>query len=331
MKEPAQRFAEIGGRLARGLGPEVQVRIRLALMALAGVWALASVADLVWTALPSSQLAPLPAVVNPPQPVTDGQTAVEVDLDNMLGLGLFGTPSAQSPDSSSNAAGGNLSESIEQGAEETRLDLTLVGTLAESGSERGTAVIEVKGQQRTFAVGDRLPIGTAVNLAKVLSTRVVLDNNGTYELLTLFDEALEVGTINPNKSAAAVTGFKDGGAVDGTGREPVVRDGLAARYRQRLYDNPRSLAGLVQVSPVQGPEGLRGYRVAPGKNAREFQALGFESGDIVVAVNGLPLSNASNAARLYDMMREASEATFDVERGGATVTLSVSLSPEQER
>jgi general secretion pathway protein C len=71
-----------------------------------------------------------------------------------------------------------------------------VGTLAGSEPDAGTAVIEVKGKQITFAVGDELPIATRVSLAKVLPTRVVLDNNGAYELLKLFADPYSVFWAN---------------------------------------------------------------------------------------------------------------------------------------
>ena len=83
---------------------------------------------------------------------------------------------------------------------------------------------------------------------------------------------------------------------------------------------------------MQGPEGLRGYRVAPGENAKEFMALGFQSGDVVTAVNDLPLSDPGNGVRLYSLMREASEARFTIERDGSELTLSVNLqAAEQEQ
>ena len=92
------------------------------------------------------------------------------------------------------------------------------------------------------------------------------------------------------------------------------------------------LSDLVQVQAVQGPEGLRGYRVEPGKNAKEFMAMGFEPGDVVTAVNDLPLSDPGNGVRLYGLMRTAAEARFTIERDGSELTLSVNLqSAEQER
>jgi general secretion pathway protein C len=45
----------------------------------------------------------------------------------------------------------------------------------------------------------------------------------------------------------------------------------------------------------------------------------------VVAVNGMPLSDPANTMRLYQAMRSASEASFELLRDGEAVAVSVSL------
>ena len=187
-----------------------------------------------------------------------------------------------------------------------------------------------------YRVGDELPIGGNVSIAKVLPQRVVLNNNGTYELLNLFEDAAPVAAVAssnavPQGGPGASQAPFPGGASQ---FRSVSSQGAkrAAAYRQQLYSDPEMLADLVQVQAVQGPEGLRGYRVAPGKNAKEFMALGFQPGDVVTAVNDLPLSDPGNGVRLYSLMREASEARFTIERDGSEMTLSVDLqAAEQEQ
>lgn len=324
-------FAETADRVMHGISEDRLKRIRVGVVVVAAVWALASVASLFWAAFPASEVNDLPKVVNPPQAVTAGDKIVAVDLSSMLGRGLFGASEIPLPASTATGGAASGTSGIEEGAEETRLDLVLVGTLAEQGSEHGTAVIEAKGKQQIYTVGDRLPVGNAVTLVKVLNGRVVLDNDGTYELLTLFEDALSLGSSRQSTASPGVRPAAPSEQINGTRIDAGAGVEVAAQYRQQLYDNPRSLAELVQVSTVQGADGLRGYRITPGKNPEQFRALGFETGDIVLAVNGLSLSDVGNAARLYDMMREATEATFDVERDGAAITVAVELDAGQER
>ena len=114
------------------------------------------------------------------------------------------------------------------------------------------------------------------------------------------------------------------GAASGQERQRLV-----ANYREKLYNDPQSLAGLVSISAVQADGGLKGYRVAPGSDAAQFKALGFQSGDIVTAVNGYALSDPTNTVRLYQMMRDATDAVFEVDRDGTPVSISISLSTLQ--
>jgi len=93
-----------------------------------------------------------------------------------------------------------------------------------------------------------------------------------------------------------------------------------------MYEEPESLAKAVKVNAVSNESGIYGYRVAPGTDVRAFETLGFKSGDIVTAVNGLDLGDPANTISLYQTMRDATEATFDIQRGESSLTLSVSLS-----
>ena len=46
---------------------------------------------------------------------------------------------------------------------------------------------------------------------------------------------------------------------------------------------------------------------------------------MVTSVNGIALNDPANTVRLYQAMRSASEAVFDLERDSQQLTISVSL------
>ena len=68
-----------------------------------------------------------------------------------------------------------------------------------------------------------------------------------------------------------------------------------------------------------------GYRVSPGKDQEQFTKLGFKPGDLVTSVNGISLDNPANTMVLYNAMRDAGEAVFELQRDDQTLTLSVNL------
>jgi general secretion pathway protein C len=205
------------------------------------------------------------------------------------------------------------------------LALKLTGIVASPADGLGTVMIEARKQQELYSVGDDLPADGKVTLAKILPKQVVIDNNGTYELITLFNDNGIVGIVQsqPRATLPDTKGQEKDPDAPATRQE---RGRLAANYRDQLYSDPQSLAGLVSISAVQADGGLKGYKVSPGRDAAQFTALGFEAGDIVTAVNGYALSDPSNTLRLYQLMRDATDATFDIDRKGSPVSINVSLS-----
>ena len=344
LKRVETRLLQTVGVLSQ---PRHLQRLQWALLLICVVWALNSLAKLFWVVWPTPASSPSEgSIINPAVAVSPPGAAREpITLDGAIGLGLFGDPSANlEPEALVTTAGGdNPREGIEDGARETRLALKLTGIVASTEDGLGSAVIEAKNAEATYAVGDELPVDGGVKLAKVMPTQVVLDNSGTYELLKLFEDsalsrlaeqsrAAEEPALVPiaEPAAAAVsTAPTVSTPAQAVSASPKVSASeasqIASALRDQLYDEPQSLAQLVNVAAVRGDEGLKGYRVSPGKNPEAFRQLGFEAGDVITAVNGLSLSDPSNTVRLYQMMRDATDATFEIERGGGVTSLSVSL------
>jgi general secretion pathway protein C len=322
--------------------PERLRRLQLGLLVLLGAWACVSAARLGWSFLPAADTATPPAqqLVNPASRGAAPDSGPAVDIDAAVSWHLFGEAGALSEEALAELALAQAQAQakpkagIEDGARETRLALTLTGIVATSEEGLGFAMIGHRGSEAVYAVGDELPVGRRVLLAKVLPRQVVLDNGGTYELLTLFEDSELDSQLagaappaaarpKPAASAAAATAGEAPSAAN-VSAGPGATD-LAAQYRERLYNDPQSLADVVRITAVRQGDQLVGYRVSPGRADEDFAALGFEPGDIVTGVNGLSLTDPANTVRLYQAMREAREAVFDLTRDGETLSLSVRL------
>lgn len=317
--------------------PHVQRAIAILLVA----WLAASLWRAVWSLFPEAPPLPSTTVINPMTSSAPTAARSRIDIDALAGADLFGAPGtavepellaagAGRPPAPSEAGAAMALAGIEDGAPDSRLPLVLRGVVAATDAGLGQAVIEHRQRQDLYQVGDELPVSGDVVLAKVLPQRVVLDNGGRYEVLRLFEDSelrAEVSAAQPSERSGSGAGAPPG-APAGTAAGDADSAGagaLAARYRDRLYENPESLVDVIRVSAVREGDTLRGYRLAPGRAAAEFRALGFRAGDVVTAVNGLPLSNPANTMRLYQTMRTATSATFAIERAGEAVTLDVSL------
>lgn len=299
------------------------------LIAVLVLWTVNSTANTLWALIPSSPVEVSKSVVINPPPSSNAASAGSetIDVSSILGMSVFG---AAEPSEVQDLAPVNAvatpREGIENGARETSLALTLTGIVASTTDGLGSAMIEARKKQELYSVGDDLPANGKVTLAKILPKQVVIDNNGTYELITLFDDNGIVGIV---QSASSELPNRTPALTAEVSTNQSERQQLAANYREQLYSDPQSLAGLVSISAVQSDGGLKGYRVAPGRDAEQFTALGFKSGDIVTAVNGYTLSDPTNTVRLYQLMRDATDATFEIERDGSPVSISVSLSSLQ--
>ena len=331
--------SDLSGRLAHGLEgmlhkisrPQRLRRLRQLLLVLLAIWAVLALSRLVWGLLPGSdeELPEQAEIINPVSTAAPVQVQ-EVDIERMVSWHLFGEAGAEAPPAAEIQelpAQASAREGIEEGARETRLDLKLRGVIASTDDGLGYAIIEHKKQQAVYAVEDPLPVSGKVALVKVMPRQVVLDNGGTYELLTLFEETELDGQL-PRDGAPSARAEVAPRQLES--RVDVDTTTLARSYRDRLYQNPQSLAEVVSVNAVRENGELMGYRIVPGAKREQFERLGFKAGDLVTAINGIALDDPANTMRLYQTMRNAPEAVFELQRGGAPVTLSVSLADAQD-
>lgn len=317
------------GRRCRHLvtTPESLLWIRRGVLLLAVIWAATATVTLLWALFPSAKPVeqPLPAIINPIQRSASAVASQTVDIDSLVGWHLFGEPGSSAPAQAMPAeAIANERDGIEQGARETGLNLVLRGVVASTDDGLGQAIIEYQNRQQVYGVDDELPVPGKVVLAKVMPQQVVIDNAGTYELLTLFeDSVLSSQLVAPAPVRRREQPRSSSQILDR--RDDNAATALAQSYREQLYSNPRSLAEVVRVTAVRDNGELRGYRVVPGNDAAQFKQLGFEAGDLVTGINGIALDDPANTMRLYQAMRTASEAVFEITRDNQPVSLSVSL------
>ncbi|HEY3700243.1 MAG TPA: type II secretion system protein GspC [Spongiibacteraceae bacterium] len=293
-----QRLAAVPGR-----------RWQLLLMVLLSAAVLADLARLVWLAVPQRTQAAAPVVtpINAPTAAIN-KSAGAVDIEKMAGWHLFGEVGAQP----------HAAAAIEEQAQDTTLNLQLLGVISASEPAQARAFIEAEGRQQQFAIGEQLPGAGKVVLNKVLVDRAIIDNNGHYETLWLYDPNSATQQQLQQSTAAAPSS-----TVDMRGNQNITQ--LAQGYRNQLYQNPGSLADIIQVAPATEGGKLIGYRVNPGRDQAQFAKFGLKPGDIVTMINDVKLDDPQRALELYNLLRSQREAAITVHRGNEDVVLMVSL------
>lgn len=293
-------------------------KVRYVLLLLTGIWFLSLLADFIWMWAPAPRQS---AVVNIAGPdvfsaMSGQQNQPAIDLSVMQSWQLFGS-AAVIP----NPADSSAAEAPNEAAV-TNLQLILLGVIYSDIPEEGYAILQGSNNSGLVKVGEPIPVGNNVTLAKVLVDRVIINNNGRMESLLLYTE-----------NAPAQDGIQP---VDATVSKSVMDQrnnpelsAIAGNYRNQLLTNPLSLADVIKVSIAKDAEGkLIGYRIRPGRDRAQFAQFGLQNGDVVTAINGTPLDDPAKAMELYAQLREAKEASFVVRRGDQEINLIVGLTQQ---
>ena len=89
----------------------------------------------------------------------------------------------------------------------------------------------------------------------------------------------------------------------------------------------------IRPAPVYENGSLSGYQVYAGSHAGVFSQWGLQPGDIVKALNHVPLTDSTSATQMFQQLAEGVAFAASVERKGQTVQLSLdgTLIAEAER
>ncbi|MFT3930032.1 MAG: type II secretion system protein GspC [Spongiibacteraceae bacterium] len=300
-----QRFLRAAAPLSARLGAVSAQRWQMLLIVLLVAIILADLARLVWLAIPSGKTAPIAQSPINVAVSAPNKNASAVDIEKMVSWHLFGEVGAQP----------HAAAVAEEQAQDTTLNLQLLGVISASEPAMARAFIMADGRQQQFAIGEQLPGPGKVTLSKVLVDRAIIDNNGRFETLWLYDPNAPQSVTPTAPSTPSTVDMRDNSGVTQ----------LARNYRNQLYQNPGSLADIIQVAPASEGGKLIGYRINPGRDPAQFAKFGLRPGDVVTAINDVRLDDPQRALELYNTLRTQSEASFTVRRGNEDVVLMISL------
>lgn len=180
----------------------------------------------------------------------------------------------------------------------TALSLTLFGIRANASSGGGSAIIAGEdGVQVSYGVGEEIMPG--VILDAVAFDHVILSRGGVKESLYI-DQSVPAETVGTSPVAGAAT------------PPPTNNVSLNAETLQKSIGfAPRNEGGRVT-----------GLVLQPRDDGTMLKIAGFQPGDIVVAVNGRPVSSAADIA---SQLRPGARLSVEVERGGSKVPIALNL------
>lgn len=247
-------------------------------------------ANIIWMLIPGPAAGDN-VVVPAGRVVVSGSGPAAADVQAIAAVHLFGEAGADDPATV-------VPEVSDEDLEDTRLsNLQLRGTIASPETTMSAAIIaDGRDEEKVYLIGD--PIASGAKLHAVYTDRVVLNENGRLTNLRLPEEYKQVATAPTRRSTTQRRATPD----------PSIQSVVS--------QNVARLADVIRPTPyfVNGQQ--QGYRVYPGRDRRQFAALGLRPGDLIKDIDGQALTDPTQAMEIFQSLGTASQVSVTVERNG---------------
>jgi general secretion pathway protein C len=259
-------------------------------------------ARIIWMLVPAPAAGDsIPVPAN--QLLESAQTNGSADVQTIVTAHIFGVADS-GPDSFAQPA-------IEDDdLPDTRISsLSLKGTIASTPVELAVAIIaDGNNDEKVYVIGD--PVTVAATLHAVYADRVVLNENGALTNLKLPKDFPE-GTTTVTRRNTTITSRA-------TSNTQSIQSVVAR--------NVSKLADVIRPTPyfVNGQQ--QGYRVYPGRDRRQFAALGLRPGDLIKDIDGQALTDPTQAMQIFQSLDSADQVSVTVERNGQPQVIVLSTS-----
>ncbi|MFW2373967.1 MAG: type II secretion system protein GspC, partial [Gammaproteobacteria bacterium] len=197
---------------------------------------------------------------------------------------------------------------VQTEAPETRLNLVLKGLLAATPMENASAIIALGkgGKEDSFSIGDQVSSAT---VKEIYEDRVILENSGRFETLTLPKEFADIGPGARTFGRQSTTNLTD------------TPGGVLGEIRSKILKNPTSFGDYAIPIPYNENGKLIGYRLQPQGDRALFDKVGLAPSDVIVELNGIKLNNPNRSLKALRKLQNAKSMDITVLRNGAELPL----------
>ena len=210
-------------------------------------------------------------------------------------------------------------------AKETGLKLTLRGVFAADNPAQALAIIaDARGEEKVYRKGETIFSG--VTLYQVYPDRVILERSGSFETLSLPRDKDALKSIGPRQvSPTRYTPPATSGGDVPTRTRTVQGGKQLNELREQLANNPQEFWKNVRIEPEYDSNNqIIGYRFE--HNDRQMmQALGLRPGDVIVEVNGQPVTDPSVLSGLMGQLSTATSLSLGIQRNGQRENLNINM------
>lgn len=188
------------------------------------------------------------------------------------------------------------------------------------------AIIAMNGQEETVTEGDYVDY---LQVAEVHADHIIVVAPGIREQVFVDDANVEIKDTAAVAEASRLPPLPVSDANTFVPELDAIQVNALNQMRQTLNTNPLEMLNKVRVAPLRQGGKVAGYRVAPGSEARLFNAVGLRPGDVIKEVNGQAMAEVNTFREGVKFASEIGKQTrldVVVEREGAEKRIVIDLS-----
>lgn len=198
------------------------------------------------------------------------------------------------------------------------IEFIILGVIASDSQHKGIALVKSKktGKVTAYKVGARLEKRTYLTRVKRKHVEIKI-NNQPYKLIV----GADVPTSIESKKGQRLATTSSGG-IERSG--DTLR--VTASYKKHLIEeNLSNVLMQAATEPYIENGQVVGFRLWEIDKGSIYEKAGFENGDIITHINGLPLNDAGAAIRTLNRLKKANNAEVTFRRGGVERNLKIEI------
>lgn len=223
------------------------------------------------------------------------------------------------------AAGTIPDEGISSGiAQRTRLPFKLIGVVYFEDSAKSIAAVQDSSLNRIFPVQVGDSILDKANIEKIEEYRVVFTNrqNGNLEYVEMPHKDFEF-PISSQFQPSTLSAVRK--ATDGINQLDETHYQIERSTIDKQMANLNDILQQARAIPNFENGMLNGYKILQVTPGSIYEQLGIHNGDVITSFNGNAVTDSGKALALLNDLRNQSQVSLNVKRGGVPMTLNYSL------
>lgn len=203
--------------------------------------------------------------------------------------------------------------------EKSRLPISVQGVVFSNQANRSVALLKYQNKFLTLVEGEEL--AAHIYLVKINADTLVFNNQGQLEEISF---NLEVPDLNLGLNSGlnlAETTSNDAASQprEITSEERlgtrVLEDTFGANFKESLLKDPLQLMSYITLIPENQDGKLKGFRLQAGVKPELFNHFELKANDLLLAVDGIEVSNTQQMLQLTNKLAEATSLSVDLQRG----------------